>query len=83
MSCQHRDIYDILHEAAVGAGVEVRTGAEVVEVDPSLERAVRLASGEVIAGDVLVGADGEFGLCRAVVVGQATKGTPTGVAMYE
>ena len=46
-------------------------------------RQVTLENGETLAGDVLVGADGEFGVSRATVVGKSANGYPTGVAMYE
>jgi salicylate hydroxylase len=43
-----------------------RTNAEVVEIAEDC-RSLRLASGEVIQADVIVGADGALGLCRKVV----------------
>ncbi len=71
-----------MHDAAVEAGVQVRYGANVVNVDAETQE-VTLESGEQIGADVLVGADGEFGLCRAAVIGQQAIGAPTGLAMYE
>lgn len=43
-----------------------RTNAEVVEIAADC-RSLRLASGEVIEADVIVGADGARGLCRKTV----------------
>ena len=79
---QHDDLYDILYDAAVAHGAQIRYEANVVSVDPEAQE-VTLESGEKIGGDVIVGADGEFGLCRAAVIGQPVFGAPTGVAMYE
>ena len=72
----------MLYEAAVSSGAEIRYDANVVKIDPE-ERQVTLESGEKISGDVLVGADGEFGLSRSTVLGENGRGTPTGLAMYE
>lgn len=44
----------------------VRANAEVVEIAADC-RSLRLASGEVIQADVIVGADGSRGLCRKLV----------------
>ena len=79
---QHAELYDILYDAATQAGAQVRYNAEVVDIDAS-EHEVTLASGETVSGDVLVGADGEYGLSRAAVIGQQVRGAPTGLAMYE
>ncbi len=79
---QHAELYDILYDAATRAGAQIRYNSEVVEIDAS-EREVTLASGENVSGDVLVGADGEFGPSRAAVIGQQVRGAPTGLAMYE
>ena len=71
-----------MYETATRAGVEVRYNAEVSKVDGE-EREVTLASGETLSGDVLVGADGEFGPSRVAVIGQQVRGAPTGLVMYE
>ena len=54
----------------------------MVDIDTE-EREVTLSSGTTLSADVLVGADGEYGPCRAVVIGQKDRGTPTGLALYE
>jgi salicylate hydroxylase len=43
-----------------------RTNAEVVEIAADC-RSLRLASGEIIQADVIIGADGARGLCRKLV----------------
>ena len=75
-------MYDILYDAVIAAGAKVRYEAEVTSVD-SEERCVELASGETLSADVIVGADGEYGPCRAAVIGQQAIGTPTGLSMFE
>ncbi len=79
---QHAELYDILYDAATRAGAEVEFDSEVVEIDTE-EREVTLSSGTTLSADVLVGADGEYGPCRAAVIGQKVRGTPTGLALYE
>jgi salicylate hydroxylase len=59
----------MLLETARELGAETRTNAEVVEVAEDC-RSVRLASGEVLNADVIIGADGSQGICRALVVPQ-------------
>ncbi|PRX96761.1 FAD-dependent oxidoreductase [Allonocardiopsis opalescens] len=49
-------LHRCLLAAARRAGVEIRTGSEVVAADP--EGAVTLASGETLRADLVVGADG-------------------------
>ena len=48
-----------------------------------VDREVHLEDGEKVVGDVLVGADGEFGLCRRVIVGYEDRGRLIGTAFYE
>ncbi len=79
---QHDDLYDLLYEAAQSSGARIRYGANVVNIDAEAQE-VTLESGDKISGDVLVGADGEFGLSRSTVIGQDGFGTPTGLALYE
>lgn len=60
----------------------MRYDAHVVDVDVESQQ-VTLENGTTLSGDVLVGADGEFGVSRETVVGTPANGQPTGVAMYE
>src|SRR5882757_9459039 len=54
MTRQH--LHNALANKAREAGVEIRTSSEVVAADPS--GTITLASGEVLEGDLVVGADG-------------------------
>ncbi|KAI0640003.1 FAD/NAD(P)-binding domain-containing protein [Trametes polyzona] len=78
----HEAVYTILYDAAVAAGIEIRYGSEVQEIGPA-SPTVKLASGEVLSADVLIGADGEFGVSRKLVAGDRAKGTRTGIAVYD
>ncbi|MGP3967270.1 FAD-dependent oxidoreductase [Streptomyces sp. 6N223] len=49
-------LHKVLLETALRAGVEIRTGSEVVAADP--RGGLTLASGEVLTADLVVGADG-------------------------
>ncbi|KAJ0299184.1 hypothetical protein COL516b_009437 [Colletotrichum fioriniae] len=49
--------HDVLWSAAKEAGVELRLGAEVVAIDFE-NSSVRLVTGEIVRGEVVVGADG-------------------------
>jgi salicylate hydroxylase len=63
--CFHRrDLHDTLKKAAVspdreGDPVVVRTASKVVECDPS-KGTVTLESGEIVTGDLIIGADGMY-----------------------
>ncbi|EPQ56649.1 FAD/NAD P-binding domain-containing protein [Gloeophyllum trabeum ATCC 11539] len=63
---RHGDLYRILYALAVEAGVEIRFGAEVVEVDPWAP-AVTTSTGEVLQADVVLGADGLGSVVRKCV----------------
>lgn len=79
---QHSELYDILYETAIKRGAQVRYNANVVELDAQ-EATVLLETGEKLSADVLVGADGEHGLCRPAVVGENAPGDLTGLALFE
>ncbi|KAI0833807.1 FAD/NAD-P-binding domain-containing protein [Trametes gibbosa] len=82
MVITHAELFDILYEAAIRIGAQVRFNAEVVSINTQ-EREVELATGETVSGDVLVGADGECGPSRTAVVGREARGGHTGLAMYD
>ncbi|KAH9849277.1 FAD/NAD-P-binding domain-containing protein [Lenzites betulinus] len=82
MVAAHCSLYKVLYDAAMAAGIEVRMGAEVEEIDPD-SPTVKLVSGEILTADVLVGADGEFGKARQVVAGEKAMGSRTGMALYD
>jgi salicylate hydroxylase len=60
------DLQRLLHDAALAAGVEVRTGAEVRAVTPG---GVALHTGEDLSAGIVVGADGIHSVVRRHVVG--------------
>ncbi|KZT25113.1 FAD/NAD(P)-binding domain-containing protein [Neolentinus lepideus HHB14362 ss-1] len=63
---KHSDLYQILYDLAVEAGVDIRFGAEVVNVKPWTPSVV-LSDGEVVTADVVVGADGLGSVVRSYV----------------
>jgi hypothetical protein len=71
----------MLLETARELGAETRTNAEVVEVAEDC-RSVRLASGEVLKADVIIGADGSQGICRAILLPQDPP-KPTGLTLFK
>lgn len=44
---------------------------------------MQLASGEILRADIIIGADGERGLCRRLVLGRDERVRPSGLAMFE
>ncbi|KAH9948607.1 FAD/NAD-P-binding domain-containing protein [Amylocystis lapponica] len=78
----HGELHGVLTDAVIASGVQLRTNVEVIEVNGE-ERTVRLSSGEVLKADVIIGADGVRGRCRAAVTGHEERGTPIGVSMYD
>lgn len=60
-SVMHRADYQyVLADEARRLGVVMRLGCDVVDVDSSEESpSVTLADGEVVRGDVIIGADGK------------------------
>jgi len=71
----------MLLETARELGAETRTNAEVIEVAEDC-RSVRLASGEVLKADIIVGADGSHGICRAILLPQDPP-KPTGLMLFK
>lgn len=63
---QHSDLRQMLLETALELGAEARANAKVVEIAEDC-RSVRLASGEILQADIIIGADGSHGLCRKLL----------------
>ena len=78
---QHTDLRGILYTAALELGANIRTSYKVTEVEP-YEHQVLLADGEVVKGDVMIGADGPMGLCKEAVTGHKTTPWPMNISFY-
>ncbi|KAH9928180.1 FAD/NAD-P-binding domain-containing protein [Fomitopsis serialis] len=82
MLMTHGDLCQMLHEAAASQGAEIRYNAQVVDIEPE-DGAVKLASGEVVRADLIIGADGERGMCRRMVLGREERIQPSGMALFD
>ena len=77
----HRaDLHKLLFDLAE-PHMDLRLDATVISVDPDAP-SVTLKSGEVVRGDVVVGADGIKSLVQRVVLGHTNPAEPTGDAVY-
>ncbi|KAH8833910.1 hypothetical protein DL96DRAFT_1703549 [Flagelloscypha sp. PMI_526] len=77
----HRtDLQNMLLEIATPY-MDLRLGARVVTIDPEAP-SVTLESGEVVSGDMILGADGIKSIIREVVVGKVDKPISTGDAAF-
>ncbi|EMD31600.1 hypothetical protein CERSUDRAFT_119636 [Gelatoporia subvermispora B] len=77
----HRaDFHKLLYDLAAPKMI-LRLGATVVAVDPDAP-SVTLKSGEVVHGDLIVGADGIKSFVQTVVIGKVNPAEPTGDAAY-
>ncbi|KAL4751774.1 hypothetical protein BDW72DRAFT_202834 [Aspergillus terricola var. indicus] len=78
----HRqDFYQLLFDEAVRLGVEIRLGAEVLDIALGAAEVV-LAGGERVTGDVIIGADGLHSRVRDTVLGTPTTPQETGDLAY-
>ena len=65
----HRaDFHGVLVEAAEALGVTIRLGVTVSDIDFPAAR-ISLKSGELVQGDVVLGADGLNSACKALLLG--------------
>jgi len=80
----HRADYQrVLVEEAMRLGAEIRLGQDVVGVDcEEAYPVVRLANGEEILGDVVVGADGLRSVVRTSILGFVKEPTESGDLAY-
>ncbi|KAL5482995.1 hypothetical protein ACEPAI_8224 [Sanghuangporus weigelae] len=82
----HRaDLHDLIKDTAIASPrVKLRLNSTVETVDPTPKPqvSVTLTSGEVISGDIIVGADGVKSIVRTLVLGRPDKAEPTGDAAY-
>lgn len=77
----HKMVYDL---ASSSPRVKLRLASTVKSVDPTPnpQVSVTLTTGEVIYGDLIIGADGVKSIVRNVVVGRPDYAEPTGDAAY-
>ncbi|KAK1703419.1 uncharacterized protein BDZ83DRAFT_686415 [Colletotrichum acutatum] len=73
--------HGVLWSAAKEAGVELRLGAEAVAIDFE-DSSVRLVTGEIVRGDVVVGADGLWSRSRDQILGRLSPPSETGDLAY-
>lgn len=66
---QHNTLTERLRQLAVNSGCTIRYNCKVVKVDAG-EGSVRLQSGEVVSGNIVIGADGKGSRVREVVIGR-------------
>jgi salicylate hydroxylase len=78
----HRtDVQIALVRRAESLGVEIRLGAEVVDID-SGNGTVTTAAGDVVQGDIIQGADGLWSRSRSLFLGRQVNPHPTGDIAY-
>ncbi|KAK6966401.1 hypothetical protein R3P38DRAFT_3299854 [Favolaschia claudopus] len=63
------DLRKMMYAVAVDQGATVRLATTAVSVDPE-RHAVTLGSGETLTADVVIGADGAFGLVRPMLLNE-------------
>ncbi|KAG1895960.1 uncharacterized protein F5891DRAFT_1056034 [Suillus fuscotomentosus] len=64
----HAGLRQVLYDAAIAAGAEVRAGTTVASVNGDGPR-VTLSTGETLLADVIVGADGRSSIVQQAIVG--------------
>jgi 2-polyprenyl-6-methoxyphenol hydroxylase-like FAD-dependent oxidoreductase len=74
-------VHNKLFRLAQDAGVEIRLGCRVTSVNP-YRPSVTLDSGEIVQGDMVVGADGDQSYVRDVVLDYHEPGVPRDTAVY-
>ncbi|KIP08302.1 hypothetical protein PHLGIDRAFT_104562 [Phlebiopsis gigantea 11061_1 CR5-6] len=80
----HSDIRKLLHANATALGTSIVPDARVssIEFDADERPSVRLASGQVLEGDVVVATDGPGSIARALVIGHDVQETNLGLTIF-
>ncbi|KAF7289654.1 FAD/NAD(P)-binding domain-containing protein [Mycena chlorophos] len=89
LTCLREDLHQELRRLATEAGgdasfgppVELHLGSKVTTCDPEAGT-VTLSNGEVVSGDVVIGADGVNSVVRTSVVGKPVPAEATGFGCY-
>ncbi|KAF7327206.1 FAD/NAD(P)-binding domain-containing protein [Mycena kentingensis (nom. inval.)] len=87
VGCHRSDLHNELKRLATSGDAmeappaELFLGQKVVSCDPDAG-SITLASGEVVVGDVVVGADGVHSVVRAAVIEDQVQAAPTGWACF-
>ncbi len=83
---QHEDLADMLRKLAVDAGASIHLDAEVKTVRPGSgddpRPSVVLSTGNVLAADLLIGADGSSSIVRDAVVEEKSLLKSAGLTVY-
>ncbi|KAG6817236.1 hypothetical protein H0H87_011293 [Tephrocybe sp. NHM501043] len=62
----HADFRRLLYDTAVSLGADVRLNTHVAFIDPDAHT-VTLENGEVLSADIVIGADGAYGISRPLI----------------
>ncbi|KAG6861628.1 hypothetical protein C0995_014067 [Termitomyces sp. Mi166 len=62
----YADLRRLLYDTAVSLGADIRLNTPVASIDPD-DQSVTLRSGEILRADVIIGADGAYGLSRGLM----------------
>ncbi|KAG6885635.1 hypothetical protein C0993_012053 [Termitomyces sp. T159_Od127] len=63
---QYADLRRLLYDTAVSLGADIRLNTPVASIDPD-NQSVTLLSGQILTADVIIGADGAYGLARGLI----------------
>jgi salicylate hydroxylase len=66
---QLSDLRKMMYDIAIGQGATIRLNTTAVALDPE-QRTVTLDSGKILTADVIIGADGVFGLMRPLLLAE-------------
>ena len=81
---QYADVRRELWNTAESLGAKMIPKTEIssLDVDKEGRPSVRLASGEILEADVIVGTDGPDSIARKEVIGQDVKETTLGLSVF-